>query len=101
MIQGYGMTEYAPIIAVNQDNYSIARSVGRPMPETLVRIDNADENGIGEIVVKGPSVMLGYYEDQEATDEVIEDGWLHTGDLGYLDSNDFLYLTGRKKTVIV
>ena len=101
MIQGYGMTEYAPIIAVNQDNYSIAKSVGRPMPETKVRIDNADENGVGEIVVKGPSVMLGYYEDQEATDEAIEDGWLHTGDLGYLDSDDFLYLTGRKKTVIV
>ncbi|MDY6038579.1 MAG: AMP-binding protein [Eubacterium sp.] len=101
MIQGYGMTEYAPIIAVNQDNYSIAKSVGRPMPNALVRIDDADENGVGEVVVKGPSVMMGYFEDQEATDEVLKNGWLHTGDLGYLDSNDFLYLTGRKKTVIV
>ncbi len=101
MMQGYGMTECSPIIAVNQNNYSIAESVGRPMHGTTVKIDNPDTDGIGEIVVKSPSVMLGYYEDPEATAEVLRDGWLYTGDLGYMDENGFLYVTGRKKTVIV
>lgn len=101
MMQGYGMTECSPIIAVNQNNYSIAESVGRPMHGTTVRIDNPDRDGVGEIVCKGPSVMLGYYEDPAATEEVLRDGWLYTGDLGYMDENGFLYVTGRKKTVIV
>lgn len=101
MMQGYGMTECSPIIAVNQNNFSIASSVGRPMSGTTVKIEDPDSDGIGEIVVKSPSVMLGYYEDQAATDEVIRDGWLYTGDLGRLDENGFLYVTGRKKTVIV
>ena len=101
MMQGYGMTECSPIIAVNQNNYSIAESVGRPMYGTTVRIDNPDRDGVGEIVCKGPSVMLGYYEDPEATAEVLRDGWLYTGDLGYMDAEGFLYVTGRKKTVIV
>ncbi|MBP3815507.1 MAG: AMP-binding protein [Firmicutes bacterium] len=101
MMQGYGMTECSPIIAVNQNNYSIAESVGRPMHGTTVRIDNPDTDGVGEIVCRGPSVMLGYYEDPDATEEVLRDGWLYTGDLGYMDENGFLYVTGRKKTVIV
>lgn len=101
MMQGYGMTENSPIIAVNQDNYSIAESVGRPMHGTEVRIVDANDEGIGEIICRGPSVMLGYYEDPEATAEVIRDGWLYTGDLGYMDERGFLYVTGRKKTVIV
>ena len=101
MIQGYGMSENAPIIAVNQDRYSIPSSVGRPMPETEVKIINKDEDGIGEVCCKGPSVMIGYYENPQATDEVLVDDWLHTGDLGYMDERGFLYLTGRKKTVIV
>ena len=74
MMQGYGMTECAPIICVNQDNYSIAESVGRPMHDTEVKIDNPDRDGVGEIIVKSPSVMLGYYEDEEATKEVLRDG---------------------------
>lgn len=101
MIQGYGMSENAPIIAVNQDRYSKAASVGKPMPQTQVKIVNPDEDGIGEVACKGPSVMLGYFDNQEATDEVLRDGWLYTGDLGYFDEDGFLYLTGRKKTVIV
>ena len=101
MIQGYGMSENAPIIAVNQDRYSKAESVGLPMPHTEVRIINSDEDGVGEIICKGPSVMLGYYENPEATEEVLHNGWLYTGDLGYMDEKGYLYITGRKKTVIV
>lgn len=101
MIQGYGMSENAPIIAVNQDRYSKSASVGKPMPGIQVRIDNPDEDGVGEVVTKSDSVMLGYYDNPEATEEVLRDGWLYTGDLGYFDEDGFLYLTGRKKTVIV
>ena len=101
MIQGYGMSENGPIIAVNQDRYSIASSVGRPMPGTEVKIIEPNDEGVGEVCCKGPSVMLGYYENPEETEKVLKDGWLHTGDLGYIDDNGFLYLTGRKKTVIV
>ncbi len=101
MIQGYGMTENAPIIAVNRDNYSKADSVGKPMPGTEVKILNKDENGVGEIICKGPSVMLGYYNDPEATAEVIRDGWLFTGDYGRFDEEGFLYICGRKKNVII
>lgn len=101
MIQGYGMSECAPIIAVNSDRYSKAASVGKPMPGTQVKILHPDEDGIGEVVCKSDSVMLGYFDNREATDEVLKDGWLYTGDLGYLDEEGFLYLTGRKKTVIV
>lgn len=101
MIQGYGMSECAPIIAVNQDRYSKAASVGRPMPGCEVKILHPDEDGVGEVICKCDSVMLGYYKNPEATAEVLQDGWLHTGDLGYLDADGFLYLTGRKKTVIV
>lgn len=101
MIQGYGMTENAPIIAVNKDCYSKPDSVGLPMPGTEVKIIDQDENGVGEIICKGPSVMIGYYENPEATAEAIHDGWLHTGDYGYMDDEGFLYVSGRKKSVIV
>ena len=101
MIQGYGMTENSPIIAVNRDNYSKADSVGQPMPGTEVKIVDADEDGIGEIICRGPSVMLGYYNDPEATAKVLRDGWLYTGDYGRFDEEGFLYICGRKKNVIV
>lgn len=101
MIQGYGMTENAPIIAVNRDRYSKADSVGKPMPGTEVRILDPDEDGIGEIICRGPSVMIGYYNDPEATAEVLRNGWLYTGDYGRLDEEGFLYVCGRKKNVIV
>ena len=101
MIQGYGMTENSPIIAVNRDYYSKADSVGKPMPGTEVRIVDQDEDGIGEIICRGPSVMIGYYDDPEATAEVLRDGWLYTGDYGRLDEEGFLYICGRKKNVIV
>lgn len=101
MIQGYGMTENSPIIAVNKDRYSKPAAAGLPMPGTEVRIIDADKNGVGEIICKGPSVMLGYYNNTEETNEVLKDGWLYTGDYGYFDKDGFLYVCGRKKSVIV
>ncbi len=101
MMQGYGMTENSPIIAVNQDRYGKAASVGKPMPGTEVRIIDKDSSGIGEVICKGPSVMMGYYKDAENTAKTIRDGWLYTGDYGYFDEDGFLYITGRKKNVIV
>ena len=101
MIQGYGMTENAPIIAVNRDWYSKADSVGKPMPGTEVKIADPDDDGIGEIICRGPSVMIGYYNDPDATREVLRDGWLYTGDYGRFDDEGFLYICGRKKNVIV
>ncbi len=101
MIQGYGMTENAPIIAVNRDRYSKADSVGKPMPGTEVKIIDPDRDGIGEIICRGPSVMIGYYNDPEATEQVLRDGWLYTGDYGRFDEEGFPYVCGRKKNVIV
>ena len=101
MMQGYGMTENSPIIAVNRDRYSKAASVGTAMPNTEIQIIEPDENGIGEIICKSDSVMLGYYDDPEETAKVLKNGWLHTGDYGYFDEDGFLYITGRKKNVIV
>lgn len=101
MIQGYGMTECAPIITVNQDRYGKASSVGKAMPGTEIRVVDKDDSGIGEIICKGPSVMAGYYKDPENTAKTIRDGWLYTGDYGFIDEEGFLYITGRKKNVIV
>ena len=101
MIQGYGMTENAPIIAVNKDRYSKPGSVGFPLPGTEVRIHEPDESGVGEVICQGPSVMLGYYENLEETARVIRDGWLFTGDYGYFYEDGMLYISGRKKSVIV
>ena len=101
MFQGYGMTENSPILAVNRDRCSKADSAGPAMPGTEIRIDEPDISGMGEVLAKGPSVMLGYYDNQEATDETIVNGWLYTGDYGYFDDEGYLYITGRKKSVIV
>lgn len=101
MIQGYGMSECSPIVAVNKDRYSKPASTGLAMPETQVRIIEQDSDGVGEIICKGPSVMLGYYENEEASREALKNGWLHTGDFGYIDEDGFIYIVGRKKNVIV
>ena len=94
-IQGYGMTEASPLIAVNREANPKDSSVGMPVPGVEARIIE------GEIAVRGPSVMLGYYKNRQATAETIEDGWLLTGDLGHIDEDGFLYVSGRKKSVIV
>jgi len=100
-LQGYGLTECAPLVAGNNDFYVNPDSVGLPIPDVEYVIDEPNENGDGEILVKGPNVMLGYYNDEEATKKVFKNGWFRTGDLGKIDSNGWLYITGRCKTVIV
>lgn len=100
-VQGYGLTETAPVLSAEREDLIRYGSIGFPLPSVEIKIDDADENGIGEIVAKGPNVMLGYYENDEATKEVLQDGWFHTGDLGYFDKDGFLFITGRKKNVIV
>ena len=99
--QGYGLTETSPVISA--ENYKKVKygSIGIPMENVIVEFENKDENGIGELKVKGPNVMLGYYENQEATKEVLKDGWFYTGDLGYMDKKGFIFITGRKKDMIV
>jgi long-chain acyl-CoA synthetase len=101
LVQGYGLTETSPVISAENDINIKYGSVGIPMEHTDVKIENPDSSGIGEIVVKGPNVMLGYYKDIEQTKSVIKDGWFYTGDLGYLDKDGFLFITGRKKDLIV
>ena len=101
VVQGYGMTECSPIAAVNRDVYFNDASCGQPPIEVDVKIDNPNEEGIGEILIKGENVMVGYYEDEEETKKTIVDGWLHTGDMGYIDENAFIFITGRLKNVIV
>ncbi len=100
-IQGYGLTETSPVIAAETDKEQRPGSVGVPFDNLDVKIENIDKEGIGEIVVKGPSVMLGYYNNEEETKKVLKEGWFYTGDYGYLDKDGFLYVTGRKKDVIV
>lgn len=101
-IQGYGLTECAPILALNRDFYYKNESAGLPLPGVDIKVIDKDENGIGEFIGKGPNVMLGYYENEEATAEAIDsEGYFHTGDLGYLDEDGFVIITGRKKNVIV
>ena len=98
---GYGLTETSPVVAAENDKYRRYGSVGKVFPSLEVKIEDVDEEGVGEIVVKGPSVMLEYYNNPEATKEILVDGWFYTGDLGYFDKDKYLYISGRKKSVIV
>lgn len=99
--QGYGLTESSPVIAAEDDKYQRLGSIGKAFPSLDVKIDNPNEEGIGELLAKGPTIMLGYYNNEEATKETIEDGWLHTGDLAKIDKDGYIFITGRKKFVIV
>lgn len=104
VVMGYGLTETAPLLCGTPDftdRYSKAGSVGQVVPSGQLKIIDKNEDGIGEIVFKGPNVMLGYYNMPEKTSEVLKDGWFYTGDLGFVDDNGCLYLSGRKKNVIV
>ena len=102
ILNGYGITECAPLISANRNKYRKPGSVGTPILACRVKIDKPDENGEGEICVKGPNVMLGYYNNPEATAEVFDkDGFFHTGDYGRLDEEGWIYITGRKKNLII
>lgn len=101
LVQGYGLTETSPVISAENDNCIKYGSVGKPMNSVEILIKNPDSNGIGEIAVKGPNVMLGYYNNETQTNAVLKDGWFYTGDLGYIDKDGFLFITGRKKDLIV
>ena len=99
--QGYGLTETAPIAALTPQSDRRVGSVGKAIATGELKIDNPNEDGEGEILIKTPTLMLGYYENEEATNEVIKDGWFYSGDIGYMDKDGFLYITGRSKNVIV
>ncbi len=100
--QGYGLTESSPVIAAEDDKYRRLGSIGKAFPSLQVKILQPNEEGIGELLAKGPSIMLGYYGNEKATKEAIdEEGWLHTGDLARMDKDGYLFISGRKKYVII
>lgn len=101
VLQGYGLTECAPLVAGNRDDSFSDKSCGKAIPGVEIKIKNPDKKGIGEILVKGKNVMLGYFRNEKATEKSLSDGWFYTGDLGYMDRKGFLYITGRLKNVIV
>lgn len=101
-LQGYGLTEAAPMGAFNPQDAPNSRSIGIPFPGQSIKTINVNEEGIGEICIKGPNIMMGYYQQPEETAKAIdEEGWFHTGDLGYIDDDGYAYLTGRQKNVII
>ena len=101
LIQGYGLTESSPVLTAESSDRKRAGSIGIPLKNVEIKIDNPDKDGVGEILGKGPNIMLGYYENEEATKKALTDGWLHTGDYGYIDEDGFIFVTGRKSDVIV
>lgn len=101
VLQGYGLTECAPLVAGNSDFSVKDSSVGKQLPGVYVKIDQPDENGVGEILTKGENVMMGYYKDEASTLKSIINGWFHTGDLGKIDNAGFVYITGRIKNIII
>jgi long-chain acyl-CoA synthetase len=101
LIEGYGLTETSPVATFNPIGRQKAGSIGIPVPDVEVRIVDPDESGMGEIAIKGPNVMLGYYKKPQATDEVIRGGWFYSGDLGYRDRDGYFFITGRSKEMIV
>ena len=101
IIQGYGLTETSPVVGVETSKYNRLGSIGKAVPSVEAKIVNENEEGMGELVVKGPNVMLGYYGNEQATREAIKDGWFYTGDLAKIDKDGYIFICGRKKSVIV
>ena len=101
IVQGYGLTETSPIVAVGNKKYHKIGSIGKAVPSVQVKLLNVNEHGVGELAVKGPNVMLEYYGNKEATKNVIKDGWFSTGDLAKIDEEGYIFICGRKKNVIV
>ena len=100
-VQGYGLTETAPVLTAETERTIRYGSIGHPIPEVEIKIEDKNEEGIGEIIARGPNVMLGYYENEEETNKVLKDGWFYTGDLAYQDKDGYIFIAGRKKNVIV
>jgi len=100
-VQGYGLTETSPIAALNRLYSFKDNAAGLPLPGLEIKINNPNQNGIGEIYIKGESVMLGYYKNQKLTDEAFDNGWFKTGDIGFFDEDGFLHINGRQKNVII
>lgn len=101
LVQGYGLTETSPVVAVGSSKYYRTGSIGKAVPSVRVKLVNKNDEGIGELLVKGPNVMLGYYNEEKLTKEVVKDGWFYTGDLAKIDEDGYIYICGRKKSVIV
>lgn len=101
LVQGYGLTETSPVVAIGTTKYYKTGSIGKSVPSVDAKIVDANDDGIGELVVKGPSIMLGYYGNEEESKEVLKDGWFYTGDLAKIDEDGYIYICGRKKSVIV
>ena len=101
MVQGYGLTETSPVVAVGNKVFNRVGSVGKTVPHVKAKIVNADKDGMGELVVSGPSIMLEYYQNEEATKDALRDGWFYTGDLAKIDDDGYIFICGRKKSVIV
>lgn len=101
LAQGYGLTETSPVLSIETSKYRKPGTVGKTLPHVEAKIVNKNSEGIGELLVKGPNIMLGYFENEEATKEVIKDGWFYTGDLATIDEDGYISICGRKKNVIV
>ncbi len=101
LVQGYGLTETSPVVAVGTNKYYKMGSIGKTVPSVEAKIVDANNEGIGELIVKGPSIMLGYYNNAKATRDAIQDGWFYTGDLAKIDDEGYIFICGRKKSVIV
>ena len=101
ILEGYGLTETSPVVTFNPLKRQKVGSAGKVVPDVELRIDNPDANGMGEVVIKGPNVMKGYYSRAQETASVLKDGWFYSGDIGYIDKDGYLYITGRKKEIIV
>ena len=101
LIQGYGLTESSPVLTAESSERKRPGSIGIPLKNVEIKIDNPDKDGVGEILAKGPNIMLGYYENEEETKKALQDGWLHTGDYGYIDEDGFIFITGRQSDIIV
>ena len=100
-LQGYGMTESSPVLTLNRPGKAKPESIGFPIPDVEIKLENPDERGVGELVAKGPNIMMGYYKNPQATSLSIQDGWLYTGDLARKDKEGYYYITGRSKNLIV
>ncbi len=101
LVQGYGLTETSPVIGIGTKKYYKVGSIGKTVPSVEAKVIDCNKDGVGELIVKGPNIMLEYYKNEEATKNAIVDGWFHTGDLAKIDDEGYIFICGRKKNVIV